>query len=174
MKKFLITFFVALIVLSLSANIFAEERAIYIDPMHGGSDTGFIIEDNAEKELNLKLATTISEYLKSFALSRKDNETYVKQNAKILNVKEFDPDVILGIHHHGKYSAFIEYNQLGSTLAYQLAAYFHSEDIPYKLIPIKGVWLSGLSYPAIMLIVDPKISNKTDWKFISYLLEGLQ
>lgn len=171
------TLVLALVLLLLcSMNSLAAKRFVMLDPAHGGLNYGFEFDGGKlEKDLNLRMAFSITAHLERYAMTRDADRDNPDGPFKKENVNTVNPDLILGIHHHGKYSAFIEYNAAGSTIAYQLAAYFASEEIPFKLIPYsRDVWLFAQERPAVVLIVNEEIESKTNFKWIAKLLEGLE
>jgi N-acetylmuramoyl-L-alanine amidase len=146
-----------------------------LDPAHGGLNYGFELDGGKlEKDLNLRMAFSITAYLERYVMTRDVDRDNPDGPAKKENVESVNPDLILGIHHHGKYAAFIEYNATGSTIAYQLAAYFASEEIPFKLIPYSSnVWLFVQPRPALVLIVNEEIENVMNFAFVAKVLQGL-
>ena len=176
MKKVFVTMLVVLLLLGLSMPGFAAaKRFVLLDPCHGGLNYGFELNGKLEKDLNLTTAFNISQYLSHYTMTRdsdKDNNDGKYKSDKVTGI---NPNLILGIHHHGKYSAFIEYNNAGRRVAYQLAAYFAGQDIPHKLVNINNpdIWLFGQPCPSLVLIVNDEVEAKMNVKIIAKILEGL-
>lgn len=176
MKKVFVTLFVFLLFLSLSAQGFAAKRFVLLDPCHGGLNYGFELNGVLEKDLNLKTALNVAQNIEHYTMTRDTDKDNNDGKFKTDTVTEINPDIILGFHHHGKYAAFIEYNDYGRRTAYQLAAYFSYMEIPHKLVRInnKDIWLFGQKHPALVLIVDDKVEAQMDTAFIAKILEGLE
>lgn len=175
MRKSIVLVIALVLLLLCSMNSLAADRFIMFDPAHGGLNYGFEFEGGKlEKDMNLRMALSITAHLERFAMTRNADRDNPDGDIKKEKVQAANPDLVFGIHHHGKYAAFIEYNALGSTIAYQLAAYFASEEIPFKLVKYtRDVWLFGLPVPAVTLIVNEEIENTMNFKFIAKLLKGL-
>lgn len=174
MKKYLVVVLAVVVLLAVSVTGLAAKRFVLIDPAHGGLNYGFEVDGRTEKELNLKTAYTLAQYLEKYAMTRTGDQDNQDGPAKTAKVNSINPDIILGIHHHGKYSAFIEFNPAGRQIAFQLAAYFASEDIPFKLVPYKAPWLFPQPQPALVIIINDEIEAQTDFSMIAKILEGLE
>lgn len=172
MRKYFVTFIMALFLLTSSMVGLAADRSVLIEPAHGGLDYGYDINGTLEKELNLNLAFDLAKHLDQSTITRTTDKSVSLEDVKKM-IEEFGPEVIVTIHHHGKQAAFVEYNPAATRLAYQLGAYFASEDIPFRFLRFKGAYLFAQPEPAILLVVSPEIAEQMDLEFVARLLKGI-
>lgn len=173
MRKYLVPVVVVVLLLAFSVSSFAAKRFVLIDPCHGGRNYGFEMNGKLEKDINLESAFEYAKHLSNYKLYRDSDTDNYDGPDKFEKVSQINPDIILGIHHHGKNAVHIEYNRSGAQVAYQLASYFASEDIPFRLVLYRGPWLFDQPCPSIVLITTVEIDQKIDYAFLAKIIEGL-
>lgn len=102
---------------------------IYIDAGHGGSDPGAVADGRKEKDLNLKVALYLGEYLKTYGCSLKytrvaDTEKSIMNSCKEANA--WKADLFISIHFNaGKGTGFENYYY--SAAGKKLCTYIETE-----------------------------------------------
>lgn len=79
-------------------------KKIYIDPGHGGSDTGATGNGLIERDINLNMALALSEFLEyldaDVILSREDNEIKKSIKERCEEALSWDADLLISIHNN--------------------------------------------------------------------------
>ncbi|MFZ3385800.1 MAG: N-acetylmuramoyl-L-alanine amidase, partial [Candidatus Hydromicrobium sp.] len=112
--RFVLTFFVILISLSIIFVSFADKKliagnaiTIFLDPGHGGSDYGCIHNDLIEKEINLKIALKLKGLLESngFRVIIRRTSDEGKSLDEVVNIANSSgADLFLSIHNNASLS----------------------------------------------------------------------
>ena len=100
--KRLLCFMILFVIISINSNIFAV--TLVIDPGHGGIDTGAVASNGTyERDLNLKIAKYLKEYLDDY-----DLEVYMTHEGNVtgkyelidraLYSRSLNPDMVLSVH----------------------------------------------------------------------------
>jgi len=112
----------------------SAETLIYLDPGHGGADTGAISpHGRTEKEANLALALATAEHLRALGyrvkLTRADDRA-LELYDRARGAHDDGADAFVSIHHNApavdgdpmtRYSAVYAWNELGDSLALAIA-----------------------------------------------------
>jgi len=112
--RFVLTFFVILISLSIIFVSFADKKliagdaiTIFLDPGHGGSDPGCIHNGLMEKEINLKIALKLKSLLESNGfrvIMRRTSDQYMSLNDIANMANNSGADLFLSIHNNASLS----------------------------------------------------------------------
>ena len=99
-RKIFISTLICLIVLVMSTNVHALK--LVLDAGHGGSDSGAIYNGVYEKNINLRIALNLREYLSDYenveVILTRDNDTFAEVFDKAMVARINSADLFISLH----------------------------------------------------------------------------
>ncbi len=76
-------------------------KKFFIDSGHGGTDTGYMVDELKEKDITLKLGLYLKEELEKYGMEieiSREKDEYITLDERVKKIKQYKPEFLISIH----------------------------------------------------------------------------